>query len=66
VPPGGIGWIDVRDVASAHIAAMEIPEAKGRYIVCSESITFEDVRGKGKGGGVGGRFGDFSLRPTVF
>ena len=44
VPPGGIGWIDVRDVARAHIAAAEAAQASGRYIVSSESITFEGVR----------------------
>ncbi|MGW7402794.1 NAD-dependent epimerase/dehydratase family protein [Streptomyces sp. NPDC054833] len=30
---------DVRDVADAHIAAAENPEAKGRYIVAAETMT---------------------------
>ena len=30
---------DVRDVADAHVAAAEHPEAKGRYIVAAETMT---------------------------
>jgi nucleoside-diphosphate-sugar epimerase len=32
----GMGMVDVRDVARAHIAAMENPEASGRYLVNSK------------------------------
>ena len=28
-----LGWIDVRDVANAHILAYENPSANGRYIL---------------------------------
>ena len=35
--------MDVRDVAAAHIRAMENPEAEGRYIVANESIWMEDL-----------------------
>ncbi|QOV40045.1 NAD-dependent epimerase/dehydratase family protein [Streptomyces ferrugineus] len=31
--------VDVRDVADAHIAAAENPDAKGRYIVAAETMT---------------------------
>jgi dihydroflavonol-4-reductase len=38
------GIVDVRDVARAHIAAMELPQAAGeRFIVCSETLWFRDV-----------------------
>ena len=30
-PDACVGWIDVRDVACAHIHAFEIPSANGRY-----------------------------------
>jgi nucleoside-diphosphate-sugar epimerase len=32
----GMGMVDVRDVARAHIAAMESPTASGRYLVNSQ------------------------------
>ncbi|MDH4386534.1 MAG: aldehyde reductase [Caulobacter sp.] len=38
------GIVDVRDVARAHIAAMELPQAAGeRFIVCSETLWFREV-----------------------
>jgi len=36
VPPASFGVVDIRDTARAHVAAMERPHAKGRYIVSSE------------------------------
>jgi len=36
VPPAAFGVVDIRDCARAHIAALENPNAKGRYIVSSE------------------------------
>jgi len=36
VPALSFGAVDVRDVARAHIAAIEKPHAKGRYILSSE------------------------------
>lgn len=40
-----IEWprVDVRDVARAHITAMEDPKANGRYIVAAESRTMRQV-----------------------
>ena len=38
-------WIDVRDVARAHILAGSAPGAKGRYLVYSESHMWKDICG---------------------
>jgi dihydroflavonol-4-reductase len=40
-----IGWnfVDVRDVARAHVLAMENPQAQGRYIVSNESLWMKDL-----------------------
>jgi nucleoside-diphosphate-sugar epimerase len=38
-----LGVVDVRDVARAHVQAGYTPEAKGRYIVNAESLTFMDI-----------------------
>ncbi len=37
------GLVDVRDVADAHVAAMEIPEASGRYICAGETLSMAAV-----------------------
>ncbi|MEQ9434234.1 MAG: L-dopachrome tautomerase-related protein [Hyphomonas sp.] len=37
------GFVDVRDVADAHIAAMITPSASGRYICASGNLTMEEV-----------------------
>lgn len=42
-PTGGMGFVDVRDVADAHIQAFERPAATGRYLICGESLTFGDM-----------------------
>merc|ERR1712083_824454 len=33
--PNSMGWVDVADVARAHIAAYEHPEAGGRRFLCA-------------------------------
>ena len=44
VPKLGMGVIDVRDVALAHLRAMRIPEANGqRFILCERTIWFKDL-----------------------
>lgn len=44
VPEGDWTICDVRDVAAAHIAAAEIPEASGRYIISQpHSICAQDI-----------------------
>ncbi len=39
VPEIWLGCVDVRDVARAHILAAQIPEAEGRHILVSETLT---------------------------
>ncbi|AOP32877.1 diaminohydroxyphosphoribosylaminopyrimidine deaminase [Leptospira tipperaryensis] len=46
VPDMMIGFVDVRDVARAHILAGFTPSAKGRHIVSSETLKFLDVAKK--------------------
>lgn len=43
VPSGEMGFIDVRDVAKAHILAGFSPTASGRHICVSEQKTFLDM-----------------------
>ena len=37
------GFVDVRDVADAHIRALETPSANGRYIIAGETISMRSV-----------------------
>lgn len=37
------GFVDVRDVASAHILAMRNPQARGRYLCANETIPMREV-----------------------
>ena len=37
------GFVDVRDVAHAHILAMENEKAKGRYLCTSETLSMSEV-----------------------
>lgn len=37
------GFVDVRDVAHAHVLAMEEPAAKGRYLCAGDTITMREV-----------------------
>ena len=43
VPDIGMGVVDVRDVATAHIAAAYTPEAKGRYITSGHNTSFPEM-----------------------
>jgi nucleoside-diphosphate-sugar epimerase len=43
VPNLWFGTVDVREIAEAHYKAGFIPEAKGRHIVCNESVTLLDM-----------------------
>lgn len=52
-PRWGIGVVDVRDVASAHLAAGYRPEAEGRNIVCAHETDFHEM-----GRALLDRFGD--------
>lgn len=37
------GFVDVRDVARAHVAAMETPGASGRYICAAETVGMREL-----------------------
>lgn len=37
------GFVDVRDVALAHVLAMESADAKGRYICAAETVAMRDL-----------------------
>ncbi len=39
----GFCFVDVRDCAAAHLAALEKRKASGRYICCDESILIKDI-----------------------
>lgn len=53
VPPGRASWCHVREVARAHLAAAELPEAKGVYALsCVEASYAEFVAEAAAGGRV--------------
>ncbi|MEI8144401.1 MAG: NAD-dependent epimerase/dehydratase family protein [Alphaproteobacteria bacterium] len=39
------GFVDVRDVARAHVLALETPSASGRYICAADTVSMRDVVG---------------------
>ncbi len=45
-PEGGTGFVDVRDVADAHIAAWQKGHAGERYIVVGENLSFRELFGR--------------------
>ncbi|NTU94160.1 MAG: SDR family oxidoreductase [Chlorobiaceae bacterium] len=45
-PNGGTGFVDVRDVADAHIAAWQQGLAGERYIIVGENLTFRELFGR--------------------
>lgn len=49
------GFVDVRDVAAAHIAAMEKKTAEGRYLCAGESLTMKELVGLLRENGYGER-----------
>jgi dihydroflavonol-4-reductase len=70
------GFVDVRDVARAHLAAMAAPAAAGRYICAAETITMRAtvalLRDLGVGGyrlpriGLDSSFGDRLMRLAAY
>ena len=43
--PDWPGWVDVRDVAKAHVNALVTPQAAGkRWILCTTLVSYSDVR----------------------
>jgi len=53
------GCVDVRDVAEAHVRALETPSASGRYLCVNENLSVRDMVGFMREFGVQGRM------PTV-
>lgn len=45
-PDGGTGYVDVRDVVDAHIAAWEKGRTGERYIIVGENLTFRELFGR--------------------
>jgi len=43
VPDVGIGVVDVRDVAEAHLKAATLPDARGRYITSGHNSSFVEI-----------------------
>lgn len=41
--PGALSYVDVHDVAEAHVLVYESAEAKGRYIAAAETVHWSDV-----------------------
>lgn len=71
------GFVDVRDVALAHVLAMETPTAKGRYICAADTISMRDVVAllDGQGWGEGRKLpklgldcaiGDFTVKVSSY
>lgn len=71
------GFVDVRDVAEAHVRAVENPSARGRYIAAAETIGMRAVvellekHGWGKGNklpklGMDCSVGDFAVRLSSY
>jgi len=56
VPNIGIGLIDVRDLAEAHLRAAYLPNAQGRHIICAGATDFV-----GMGRALRERFPDYPL-----
>lgn len=42
-PNATFGWINVKDVANAHIRAFEIPSASGRYCMVETVAHFSEI-----------------------
>lgn len=71
------GFVDVRDVADAHVRAVLTPSAQGRYIVAGDTIAMRDVVAllEEKGWGAGHKLpklgldcavGDFAVRLSSY
>ncbi|EDK41025.2 hypothetical protein PGUG_05123 [Meyerozyma guilliermondii ATCC 6260] len=43
VPKIGLGIVDVRDVAVAHVKAASVPSARGRYIISGHNTTLLEI-----------------------
>ncbi|TVU70059.1 NAD-dependent epimerase/dehydratase family protein [Cobetia crustatorum] len=43
VPDYGVGIVDIRDVAEAHVAAAFLPDARGRHLIAGHSSSFIEL-----------------------
>jgi dihydroflavonol-4-reductase len=59
------GCVDVRDVAEAHVRAMETPSASGRYLCASENLSVRDMVGLMREFGVQGRIPSLGLDNAI-
>jgi dihydroflavonol-4-reductase len=70
------GFVDVRDVALAHVLAMETPQASGRYLCAADTLTMRElVEHLGRTGydkyklpklGMDCRFGDYAVKLSSY
>jgi len=42
-PNSSFGWVNVKDVANAHILAFENPSANGRYLMVERVAHYSDI-----------------------
>ncbi|KAG5517543.1 hypothetical protein RHGRI_038068 [Rhododendron griersonianum] len=42
-PNSTFGWVNVKDVANAHVQAFEIPSAKGRYCIAESVVHYSEI-----------------------
>lgn len=57
--------VDVRDVAQAHLLALENPQASGRYICCSEALEMVEIAAFLREEGYGDQLPKFNLASSV-
>jgi dihydroflavonol-4-reductase len=55
------GFVDVRDVAAAHVAAMERPVAKGRYLCVAGNMSMAETIGLMRAAGYAGKLPKLDL-----
>lgn len=42
-PNSSLGWVNVKDVAKAHVQAFEIPSANGRYCLVESVAHYSEL-----------------------
>ncbi|KAI8526177.1 hypothetical protein RHMOL_Rhmol13G0288700 [Rhododendron molle] len=42
-PNSSFGWVNVKDVANAHVQAFEIPSANGRYCIVESVVHYSEI-----------------------
>jgi len=59
------GCVDVRDVAEAHVRAMETPSASGRYLCVNENLSVRDMVGFMREFGVQGKMPSLGMDNAI-